>query len=94
MAPGSEVDVIEDDSAVVGYAGIGAAVVVGGSVTFSGSGVDFTGAAPDDPKLLDAVMEVPLLIPTLFMMTTSPSTLVILTSTVVVPKPIEFSKKL
>ena len=48
----------------------------------------------EEPKLLDAVVEAPLLTVTLLTITTSPSTLVILTSTVVVPKPLEFSKKL
>lgn len=54
--------------------------------------VDVT--VPEEPKLLDAVVEAPLLTSTLFTITISPSTLVIFTSTVVVPNPLEFSKKL
>lgn len=49
---------------------------------------------PDEPKLLDASVEVPPLTVTSLTITTSPSTLVILTSTIVVPNPLEFSKKL
>ena len=49
---------------------------------------------PDESKLLDASVEAPLLTVTSLIITTSPSTLVILTSTVVVPNPLEFSKKL
>lgn len=49
---------------------------------------------PEVPKLLDAVVEAPLLISTLLTMTESPLSLVTLTSTVVVPKPELFSKKL
>jgi hypothetical protein len=52
---------------------------------------------PDDPdngKLFDAVIETPLLTSTLLIMTISPSPLVTLTSTVVVPKPEDRSKKL
>lgn len=49
---------------------------------------------PDDPKLLDAVVDAPLLILTSLTITTSPLSLVTLISTVVVPKPAEFSKKL
>ena len=48
----------------------------------------------EEPKLLEAVVEAPLLILTSLTMTMSPSTLVILTSTVVVPVPLEISKKL
>lgn len=50
--------------------------------------------APEESKLLEAVVEAPLLTSTLSIMTISPSTLVIFTSTVVVPNPLEFSKKL
>jgi len=49
---------------------------------------------PEEPKLLDAVVDAPLLTSTSFTMTTSPFTLVILTSTVVVPVPLDISKKL
>jgi len=49
---------------------------------------------PEDAKLLFAVTDDPELIPTSFTITTSPSELVTLTSTVVVPNPLEFSKKL
>lgn len=48
----------------------------------------------EEPKLLDAVVEVPLLTSTLLTITTSPSMLVILTSTVAVPNPLDCSKKL
>ncbi len=47
-----------------------------------------------DPKFLEAVIEVSLLISTLFTITTSPSKLVTFISTVVVPNPLGFSKKL
>ena len=50
--------------------------------------------APADPKLLDAVVEAPLATSTSLTTTTSPSTLVTFTSTVVVPKPLEYWKKL
>ena len=49
---------------------------------------------PDDPKLLDAGVEAPLLTSTFLRMTTSPSSLVTLTSTAVVPNPLDCSKKL
>lgn len=60
------------------------------------TGEDFAAAVvlPDDAKLPDAVTDAPLLTSTLFTITTSPSTLVTFTSTVGVPKPEEFSKKL
>lgn len=45
---------------------------------------------PDEPKLLDAVVDAPLLMSTLLTITTSPLSLVTLISTVVVPKPAEF----
>ena len=48
----------------------------------------------EEPKLLDAVVDAPPLISTSLTRTTSPSTLVILTSTVVVPVPLDISKKL
>lgn len=54
---------------------------------------DATAAFSDVPKLLVAVVELPLETPTSLTITTSPFALVILTSTVV-PKPDEFSKKL
>jgi len=80
----------------------GATDVVGtGVTTFTTDDVD-CGAAdeattldePDEPKFLDAVIDTPLLTVTLLTITTSPSSLVILTSTVVVPKPDDCSKKL
>jgi hypothetical protein len=49
---------------------------------------------PEDPKLLSAVTEDPALVATFFTITTSPSELVTLISTVAVPNPLEFSKKL
>lgn len=49
---------------------------------------------PEDPKLLEAVVDAPLLTSTLLIMRTSPLSLVILTSTVVVPNPEDCSKKL
>jgi hypothetical protein len=52
----------------------------------------FTGGP--DPKLLDAVVEVPLDTSTFFTITMSPEELVTFTSTVAVPKPLECSKKL
>lgn len=45
---------------------------------------------PDEPKLLDAVVDAPLLTSTSLTITTSPLSLVTLISTVVVPKPAEF----
>jgi len=73
-----------------GVVEVGLAVVLEEETT--AATVDATVA--DEPKLLDAVVEAPLLIPTLFTITISPSVLVIFTSTVVVPNPLEFSKKL
>lgn len=55
---------------------------------------DITAAEPEDWKLLDAVVDAPLLTSTLSIITTSPLLLVILISTVVVPKPEDCSKKL
>ena len=49
---------------------------------------------PLDGKLLDAVVDAPLATSTPLTIMTSPSTLVTFTSTVVVPKPLEYSKKL
>lgn len=51
-------------------------------------------ALEPEPKLLLAVTEAPLLTFTSFTITTSPSVLVTLISTVVVPKPEDCSKKL
>jgi hypothetical protein len=51
---------------------------------------DAAGERSADPKLLDAVVEAPLATSTLLTTTTSPSTLVTFTSTVVVPKPLEY----
>lgn len=48
----------------------------------------------EEPKFEVAVVLAPLLISTSLTITTLPSVLVTLTSTVVVPKPLEFSKKL
>lgn len=48
----------------------------------------------EDPKLLAAFVDSPATTFTPLMVTTSPSVLVTLTSTVVVPKPLDFSKKL
>jgi hypothetical protein len=48
----------------------------------------------EDPKLLLAVADTPELTSTFSIVMTSPSMLVILTFTVVVPKPLAFSKKL
>ena len=47
-----------------------------------------------DPKLLPAVTTDPAVMATLLIITTSPAELVTLTSTLSVPKPLEFSKKL
>jgi hypothetical protein len=49
---------------------------------------------PEFPKLPEAVVVLSLVTATSLTITTSPSTLVILTSTVDVPKPLEFSKKI
>jgi hypothetical protein len=49
---------------------------------------------PEDPKLLEAVVDAPLLTSTLLTITTSPLSPVTLTSTVVVPNPEDCSKKL
>ena len=75
------------------------AVLVGGGKVKMATGVDedeaeYESLISEDPKLLLAVTEVSLLIVTPLTITTSPSTLVTLISTVVVPKPSEFSKKL
>jgi hypothetical protein len=51
-------------------------------------------SADEEPKFVDAVTNVSLLTGTELTMTTSPSTLVTLTSTVNVPKPLAFWKKL
>lgn len=72
-------------------------VVVAGAVLVEGVVVSismFCDTAGLDPKLLDAVVEVPLATSTLLTITMSPSTLVTFTSTIVVPKPLEYSKKL
>lgn len=53
-----------------------------------------TEVEPEVPKLLDAVVEAPLLTSTFLMITESPLSLVTLMSTVVVPNPALFSKKL
>lgn len=55
---------------------------------------EISAAAPLDPKLPDAVVDAPLATWTSLTIITLPSTLVTLTSTVVVPKPLEYSKKL
>jgi hypothetical protein len=87
----SEVGVTTSAAAGVDDAATGDADSDGDEAT----GVDAAEAtAPEDPKLLDAVVKAPLLIPTLFTMTTSPSTLVTLISAVVVPVPLDISKKL
>lgn len=49
---------------------------------------------PEDPKLLEAVVDAPLLTSTLLTITTSPLSAVTFTSTVVVPNPEACSKKL
>jgi hypothetical protein len=77
-------------------------VAVGGDVALASAAIacvgvaaeDTAGERPADPKLLDAVVEAPLATSTLLTTTTSPSTLVTFTSTVVVPKPLEYWKKL
>jgi hypothetical protein len=95
LAPGSPVAVVLIGDSVVSGVGIGVegevftASVLGAE---DSTGTSEEGVVPDEPKLLDAVVEPSLVTVTLFTMTTSPSTLVTLTSTVVVPKPIEFSK--
>jgi len=48
----------------------------------------------DGPKLPDAVVDVPLETSTFLTITISPSILETFTSTVAVPKPLEYSKKL
>lgn len=96
LAPGSVVCATTEDADVSGPA-FGVEEVVEEVSATSDDGVgDSTGATvdPDEAKLPDAVTEPPLLTFTLLTTTISPSTLVTLTSTVVVPKPIEFSKKL
>jgi hypothetical protein len=96
LAPGSVVCATTKDADVSGAAS-GVEVVEEASASSDDDGVgDSTGATvdPDEAKLPDAVTEPPLLTSTLLTITTSPSMLVTLTSTVVVPKPIEFSKKL
>jgi hypothetical protein len=70
---------------------VGSGLVEDGVATIAAAGA---GAELDVPKLLAAVTDSPLLTGTSFTITTSPFTLVTLTSTVVVPNPLEFSKKL
>jgi len=71
-------------------AGAGSGLAEDGATTIA-AGVD---AELEVPKLLDAVTDSPLTTATSFTITTSPFTLVTLISTVVVPNPLEFSKKL
>jgi hypothetical protein len=70
---------------------MGLGVFEDGAATVSATGVD---AELEVPKLLDAVTDWPLATGTSFTITTSPFTLVTLTSTVAVPNPLEFWKKL
>jgi hypothetical protein len=70
---------------------VGSGLVEDGVATIAAAGA---GAELEVPKLLAAVADSPLLTGTSFTITTSPFTLVTLTSTVVVPNPLEFSKKL
>jgi hypothetical protein len=95
IAAGASVVGVESGTTTTGgvdvAAGAGSGVVEEGAATTAGAGVD---AEDEVPKLLDAVTDSPLLTDTSFTITTSPFTLVTLTSTVVVPNPLEFSKKL
>jgi hypothetical protein len=72
-------------------AGAGSGLAEDGAATIAAAEVD---AELEVPKLLDAVTDSPLTTATSFTITTSPFTLVTLMSTVVVPNPLEFSKKL
>jgi len=96
--PGMEVVVAGTAGATVvfGASGVELAAWTTGAVVDNvcGAAELATATAPDEPKLLEAVVDAPLLTVTLFTITTSPSVLVILTSTVVVPKPEAFWKKL
>jgi len=76
---------------VDGAAGAGSGLREDDAAAIGAAGVD---AEIKLPKLLDAVTDSPLTTATSFTITTSPFTLVTLTSTVVVPNPLEFSKKL
>ena len=76
---------------VDGAAGAGSGLREDDAAAIRAAGVD---AEIKLPKLLDAVTDSPLTTATSFTITTSPFTLVTLISTVVVPNPLEFSKKL
>jgi hypothetical protein len=73
-------------------------VLAAASAVGAGDVVDAAGStaltAPEVPKFDVAVTDDPLLIPTELTTTTEPSAAVTLTSTVVVPVPLEISKKL
>lgn len=86
---------VDSGTSTTGAVDVAAGAVSGlgedGAATVAAAGAD---AELEVPKLLDAVTDSPLTTATSFTITTSPFTLVTLTSTVVVPNPLEFSKKL
>jgi hypothetical protein len=69
-------------------------VLISAATAVEDAAGEISAAAPLDPKLLDAVVDTPLATWTSLTIITAPSTPVTLTSTVVVPKPLEYSKKL
>lgn len=68
--------------------------MVAGSADTTGERTPLVTEESEEPKLLDAVVDESLATFTSWTITISPFTLVTFTSTVAVPKPLEYSKKL
>lgn len=81
-------------AALTGLVATGASVVLEEDAAAGAAAAVVPVLDDEEPKLLLAVAETPELTSTLSIVTTSPSMLVILTSTVVVPNPLDCSKKL
>lgn len=92
LATTAEVVVLIPASAIVDEELVGSATA--GEDEEATTAATVEAEVPEVPKLLEAVVEAPLLTSTLLMITTSPLSAVTLTSTVVVPKPEDCSKKL